>query len=151
MKLIDRLANGLGTLLGVLVDTTSSVISRVKQGYEEYKREGGVTGSEAADEARRKKDRLRTVNDEIMHLRNEHMSRGHLSDAARNRWHALRTERESLLAELDDLKEIGAAERIIEAESVIDKVEINLETAHVLQYTRLRTRWERSATCAVDP
>lgn len=134
MSFFDRLANGLGTLIGVLVDTTVQVISGIKRGYDTYRRQGGPTGTEVVDEIARKKDRLRLVNDEIMHLRNQRMSSGSLSDSARKRWEYLRAEREQLLSELNQGKEIRAAEKIIESESVIDKVEIDLETTHVLQY-----------------
>lgn len=134
MSFFDRLANGLGTLLGVLVDTTVQVISGIKRGYEAYKRQGGATGAEVVDEITRKKDHLRSVNDEIMHLRNQRMSSGSLNDRARKRWEDLRAEREQLLSELNQGKEVRAAEKIFETESVIDKVEIDLETTHVLQY-----------------
>lgn len=134
MRFFDRLANGLGTLLGVLVDTTVQVISGIKRGYEAYKRQGGATGAEVVDEITRKKDRLRSVNDEIMHLRNQRMSSGSLSDRARKRWEDLRAERDQLLSELNQGKEVRAAEKIFETESAIDKVEIDLETTHVLQY-----------------
>ena len=134
MSFFDRLANGLGTLLGVLVDTTVQVISGIKRGYEAYKRQGGATGADVVDEITRKKDRLRSVNDEIMHLRNQRMSSGSLNDRARKRWEDLRAEREQLLSELNQGKEVRAAEKIFETESVIDKVEIDLETTHVLQY-----------------
>lgn len=134
MSFFDRLANGLGTLLGVLVDTTVQVISGIKRGYEAYKRQGGATGAEVVDEITRKKGRLRSVNDEIMHLRNQRMSSGSLSDRARKRWEDLRAERDQLLSELNQGKEVRAAEKIFETESAIDKVEIDLETTHVLQY-----------------
>jgi len=134
MSFLDRLANGLGTLLGVLRDTTMEVIAGIKTGYEAYKLHGGATGANVIDELTRKKDRLRLVNAEIMHLRNQRMANGNLNDRARNRWDALRVEREQLLSELNQGKEVRAAEKIIETESVIDKVEIDLETTHVLQY-----------------
>ncbi len=134
MSFFDRLANGLGTLLGVLVDTTVQVISGIKRGYEAYKRQGGATGAEVVDEITRKKDRLRSVNDEIMHLRNQRMSSGSLSDRARKRWEDLRAERDQLLSELTQGKEVRAAENNFETESALDKVEIDLETTHVLQY-----------------
>ncbi len=134
MGFLDRLANGLGTLLGVLVDTTVQVIAGIKRGYEAYKRQGGATGAKVVADLTRKKDRLRSVNDEIMHLRNQRMSSGSLNDRARRRWDDLRAERDQLLSELNQGKEVRAAEKIIESESVIDKVEIDLQTTHVLQY-----------------
>jgi hypothetical protein len=134
MSFFDRLANGLGTLFGVLADRTSQVISRIKRSYDAYKCQGGATGAEVADEITRKKDRLRSVNDEIMHLRNQRMSSSSLSERARKRWEDLRAEREQLLSELNQDKEVRAAEKIFETESVINKVEIDLDTTHVLQY-----------------
>jgi len=134
MGIIDRIANGLGTLLGVLVDTTVQVIASIKRGYEAYKRQGGVSGEKQADELTRTRDRLRCVNDEIMHLRNRRMSGGPLDDRARRRWDDLSAEREHLLLELNKGKEVRAAEKIIQSEAVIDKVEIDLQTTHVLQY-----------------
>jgi flagellar hook-associated protein FlgK len=110
------------------------VISGIKRGYEAYKRQGGATGADVVDEVIRKKDRLRSVNDEIMHLRNQRMSSGSLNDRARRRWEDLRAERDQLLSELNQKKEVRAAEKILETENVIDKVEIDLETTHVLQY-----------------
>ena len=62
------------------------------------------------------------------------MSSGSLSDRARKRWEDLRAERDQLLSELNQGKEVRAAEKIFETESAIDKVEIDLETTHVLQY-----------------
>lgn len=134
MGFIDRLANGLGTVLGVLVDTTVQVLEEIKRGYDAYKRKGGATGASIVDEVARKKDRLRLVNDEIMHLRNQYMSSGSLNHGSRRRWDDLRAERQQLLSELSQGKEVRAAEKIIESESVIAKIEIDLETTHVLQY-----------------
>ncbi len=134
MSFLDRLANGLGAILGVLFDVTTQVIAGITRGYEDYKRRGGATGASVVDEITRKKDRLRLVNDEIMHLRNQRMSRGSLNDRARKRWDDLQAERGQLISELNQCKEVRAAEKIIETESVIDKVEIDLETTHVLQY-----------------
>ena len=57
MNFLNQLANGFGTLLGVLADTTVQVISGIKQGYETYKRQGGTTGADVVDEITRKKDR----------------------------------------------------------------------------------------------
>lgn len=134
MSFFDSLVNGLGTLLGVLIDTTEQVIDGIKKGYEAYKRKGGTTGAKVVDEVASKKERLRSVNDEIMHLRNQRMSSGSLNERSRKRWEDLRAEREQLLSELDQGKEVRAAEKIIETESVIGKVDIDLETTHVLQY-----------------
>ncbi|MCW5236860.1 hypothetical protein [Verminephrobacter eiseniae] len=133
MNFFDRLKNGLGTLFGVLVDTKAQVISGIKRAYDAYRSRGGPTGAEAGDEIMRKKERLRAVNDEIIHLRNKYMSNRGPSDRDRKRWNDLRVEREQLLSELNQGKEVRAAEKIIKTEDVIDKVEIDLETTHFLQ------------------
>ena len=147
MSFFDRLANGLGTLLGVLVDTTVQVISGIKRGYDAYKRDGGATGAVVVNQITRKKDRLRSVNDQIMHLRNQRMSSGSLNDRARKRWDDLRGERNQLLSELNQGKEIRAAEKIIETEGVIDKVEIDLKTTHVLQYNAFADTLGKQCRC----
>lgn len=147
MGFLDRLANGLGTLLGVLVDTTVQVIAGVKRGYEAYKRQGGATGADVVDELTRKKNRLREVNDEIMDLRNRRMSSGSLNDRARRRWDDLLAEREQLLSELNQGKEVRVAEKIIESENVIDKVKIDLETTHVLQYNAFADTLGKTCKC----
>ena len=163
MSFFNRFANGLGTLLGVLVDTTAQVIAGIKRGYEAYKRQGGATGADVVDEVTRKKNLLRSVNDEIMHLRNQRMSSGSLNDRARKRWEDLRAERDQLLTELNQSKEVRAAEKIFETETNIDKVEIDLETTHVLQYNAfadtlgkqcslcgrpMKLQWKRGLTMA---
>lgn len=134
MSLLGRIANGLGTLLGVLAETTTQVISGIKSSYEAYKKRGGSTKDVAKQEAERKKDRLRAVNDEIMDLRNRRMSRGTLSDQERRRWQNLRDERDSLLTELNQAKEVKTAEKILDGEQPIEKVEIQQDSTHILQY-----------------
>lgn len=134
MSFLGRVSNRFGTLLGVLVEKTAQVISEIKRGYGDYMRRGGATGADILDEMKGTKERLRVVNDEIMHLRNQLMSSSRLSDRDRKRWEELRAEREQLLSKLNQGKEVRAAEKIMESEGVIDKVEIVTETAHVLQY-----------------
>lgn len=134
MSFLSRLANGLGTMLGVLVETTTNVINDIKQNYEEYKLKGGATGERVLNTLSQKKEHLRNVNNEIMHLRNRCMSHGSLSDWERKRWAELKDERGLLLLELNQIKEVRATEKIIETEDVINKVDVDLETTHVLQY-----------------
>ena len=62
------------------------------------------------------------------------MSRGSLSDEERKRWNNLREERDELLNKVNEAKEVKAVEKILESEAQIEKVEVNLDTAHVLQY-----------------
>jgi len=134
MSFLKRLANGLGTVLGVLTDTAKQVIDEIRTSYESYRQRGGASQSESVDESRRRRERLREVNDEIMSLRNRRMSHGELSEQERRRWESLREEREELLGAVNQVKEVKAAERILNSEALIEKVEVDLNTTHVLQY-----------------
>lgn len=134
MSFLKQLANGLGTVLGVLAATAKQVIADIRTSYEAYRQGGGPVQSAAVDDAQRKRDRLRAVNDEIMDLRNRRMSRGALSDQERRRWESLREEREELLGKVNQAKEVKAAEKIFDTEALIEKVEVDLDTTHVLQY-----------------
>lgn len=134
MGFFSGLLNGLGTILGVLADTVTAVVSGIFDGYERYRQRGGATKEAVVVQAQQKKDRLREVNDEIMGLRNRHMSQGSLSDQERRRWNDLREEREELLGKVNEAKEITAVEKILDSEEKIQKVEVDLDTTHVLQY-----------------
>ena len=134
MSVFDSIANTIGTVLGVLFDGVQQVVNGIKKGYDAYRRRGGVTEDAAKSVVEAKKDRLREVNDEIMALRNRAMGGQGLSDVQRRRWTALKEEREQLLAEVNEARQAGAAETILAAEDRIQKVEIELETSHVLQW-----------------
>ena len=134
MGFFSSLFNGLGTILGVLADTVSAVVSTIFDGYDSYRKRGGAVQDVAVAEAQQKKDRLHDVNDEIIALRNRHMSRGSLSDQERSRWNELREERDELLGKVHEAKEVRAAEKILDSEAQIQKVEVDLDTSHVLQY-----------------
>ena len=110
------------------------MVDTVRSAYDAFVGSGGPVKEVAAAESRRKQEHLREVNDEIMHLRNRGMSGGGLSDQERRRWQELREEREELRGALQQVKEVKAAEKILDSESVLQKVEVDLETTHVLQY-----------------
>jgi ssDNA-binding Zn-finger/Zn-ribbon topoisomerase 1 len=133
MSFWKRLFNGIGTVVGVLVDTTKHVINEIRSGYEAYKKDNAVR-DEAITESEKIKERLRVVNDEILFLRNRRMGRGSLSDQERRQWQILKNEREELLYSLNKNKEVSAVEKFLDSESLIQKIEIELETTHVLQY-----------------
>lgn len=134
MSFFNWLANGLGTLIGVVADVVSTVVETVRLAYNAFADGGGTVKEAAVDESRRKRERLREVNDEVMHLRNRSQSRGTLSEQERRRWQDLREERDELLRQLGEAQEVKAAEKILENEELIEKVEIDLHTTHVLQY-----------------
>lgn len=163
MGFFSGLFNGLGTILGVLAETVSAVVSSIFDGYESYRRGGGVVKDAAVVEAQRKKDRLRDVNDEIIALRNRHMSRGSLTDQERRRRDELSEERDALLGKVNEAKEIKAVEKILDTAAQIQKVEVGLDTTHVLQYNafadtlgkkcricgrQMKLQWKRVLTVA---
>lgn len=147
MSFFSWLANGLGTLIGVVTEVASAVVSTVRSVYDAFVGRGGAVKDVAVEQARKKHDRLREVNDEIMHLRNRGMSGGGLSDQERRRWDDLREEREDLKGTLHQAKEVKAAEKILDSESVLQKVEVDLETTHVLQYNAFADTLGKTCTC----
>ena len=147
MGFFSWLANGLGTLMGVVTDVVATVADTVRSVYDAFVGNGGAVKEAAAEETRHKQDRLREVNDEIMHLRNRRMSRGGLSEQERRRWHNLSEEREELLGTLHQAKEVKAAEKILESEAVLEKVEVDLETTHVLQYNAFADTLGKKCKC----
>lgn len=134
MSFFGWLVNGLSTLIGVVATVVSEVVDTVRSAYNAFAAKGGTVKQAAVDEARQKRNRLREVNDEVMHLRNRAQSRGSLSDQERRRWHDLRAERNELLGQLGEAQEVKAAEKILEDEALIEKVDIDLHSTHVLQY-----------------
>lgn len=134
MGFLSFVGNLFGTLVGVAVDAVSVVVDTVRGAYESFVGRGGAVKEAAADESRQRRYRLREVNDEIMHLRNRAQSGGGLSEQERRRWQDLRAEREDLMQSLNQAKEVSAAEKILETEDLIQKVEVDLDTSHVLQY-----------------
>lgn len=147
MSFFSWLANGLGTLFGVVTEVVSAVIDTVRSVYDAFVESGRPVKEVAVAESRRKQEHLREVNDEIMHLRNRGMSGGGLSDQERRRWQDLREEREELRVALNEAKEVGAAEKILDSESVLEKVEVDLETTHVLQYNAFADTLGKKCTC----
>lgn len=147
MSFFSWLANGLGTLIGVVTEAVSTVVDTVRSVYDAFVGKGGAVKDVAVEAARKKQDHLREVNDEIMHLRNRSMSGSGLSDQERRRWQTLREERDELKEKLYEAKEVKAAEKILDSESVLQKVEVDLETTHVLQYNAFADTLGKTCTC----
>lgn len=147
MSFFSWLANGLGTLFGVVTEVVSAVVDTVRSAYDAFVGSGRPVKEAAVAESRRRQEQLREVNDEIMDLRNRGMSRGGLSDEQRRRWQKLREERDELLGAQNQAKEVKAAERILDSESVLKKVEVELETTHVLQYNAFADTLNKTCTC----
>lgn len=152
MSFFSWLANGLGTLIGVVANAVvTTVVDTVRSAYNAFVGSGGAVKDVAAQESRNKQDRLREVNDEIMFLRNRNMSQGGLTDGERRRWNSLREERDELLGVLQQAKEVKAAEKILESEAVLEKVEVDLETTHVLQYNAFADTLGKQCRCCGRP
>jgi hypothetical protein len=147
MSFFSWLANGLGTLFGVVTEVVSTVVDSVRTAYDAFVGTGRPVKEAAVEESRRRQEHLREVNDEIMDLRNRGMSGGRLSDQQRRRWHQLREERDELLGALNQAKEVRAAERILDSETLLKKVEVELETTHVLQYNAFADTLNKTCTC----
>jgi len=75
------------------------------------------------------------------------MSRGELSDQERRRWETLREEREELLGKADQAKEVKAAEKILDTEAVIQKVEVDVANTHFLQYNAFADILGKKCVC----
>jgi hypothetical protein len=147
MGVFSSLFNGLGTIMGVLVETVATVVTGIRKIFEGHRDRGGATGALAAREAELRKERLRQVNDEVMSLRNRRMSRGELSGQERRRWDTLREEREELLGKADQAKKVKAAEKILESEAVIEKVKVDFDNTHFLQYNAFADILGKKCVC----
>jgi len=147
MSFFNWVANGIGTLIGVVKEVVTEVVDKVRTAYKAYVEKGGSVKDEAAREANMQKNRLRDVNDEIMFLRNRSMSRGSLTEQERRRWNSLREERDELMGKRQQAREVKAAETIIESEAVLEKVEVDEETAHVMQYNAFADSLGKTCVC----
>lgn len=147
MSFFNWVANGIGTLIGVATQVVTEVVEKVRTAYRSYIDKGGSVKEKAVQEAHEQKDRLREINDEIMFLRNKAMSRGGLTDQERKRWHTLQEERHELLGRRQKGKEVKAAEKIIESEAVLEKVEMDAETVHIGQYNAFADTLGKTCVC----
>jgi Skp family chaperone for outer membrane proteins len=131
MSWLNRIATGLGTLIGVLAETSEQVVSSVRRGYEEFKSRGGATGASAKNERARRNDTLRDINEELAEIRRK-AREGQRRDADRRRWDDLREQRSSVLKEQEQAKEVKAAESVLNNAETVDKVVIAADNVHVL-------------------
>ena len=91
------------------------------------------------------------------------MTRGSSSDQERQRRNELSEERNELLGKVNRAKEIKAVEKILDTEAQIQKIEVDLDTTHVLQYNafadtlgkkcricgrQMKLQWTRDLTVA---
>ena len=131
MSWLNRIATGLGTLIGVLVESTEQVVSSVRRGYEEFKSRGGATGASAKTERARRNDTLRDINEELAEIRRK-VREGQTREADRRRWNDLREQRSTVLKQQEQAKEVTAAESVLNNAEAIDKVVIAADNVHIL-------------------
>lgn len=147
MSFFSWVTNGIGTLIGVVEKTVTAVVEKVRTAYRQYVAKGGAVKEEVVQEAHKKRDRLREVNDEILVSRRRAISQGGLNDQDRRRWNDLREEREELMGWLKQAKEVKAVEKIVESEAVLEKVNVDAETAHVMQYNAFADSLGKTCVC----
>lgn len=131
MGWFDRIATGLGTLLGVLTEVAGQVIEAVKTGYESYRSRGGQTREASQAERQQRAERMRQVNEEMMEIRRRARDGG-ATDALKRRWDDLRQERDEAKQAQDQSREVQAAETIIDKADDIESVVIDDTNVHIL-------------------
>lgn len=130
MGWLDRVATGLGTVLGVLYVKASEVVAAVRTGYERYRSQGGATRDAARTARELRADKLKIINDEIKAIRDK-ARRNSLSERDKRRWDDLRVQREEEKTQQDQAREVQAAETIIDKESDIESVVIDDDNDNV--------------------
>lgn len=131
MGWFNRIATGLGTLIGVVVETVGHVIQEVQRGYEAFRSQGGLTGSAAREERRSRADTLKEINEQLEAIRRR-AREGRAGEAEKRRWDDLRQQRAEVMEAQDQAKEVAAAEKIIEGADGIDKVVIEDDNVHII-------------------
>jgi len=131
MGLFDRIANGLGTLLGKAFDFVSNVVEQVRLGYEAHRGRGGHTRVQARADMQRRQDNLRSINEKVQDIRRRTQQRAP-STVERRTLDDLLSTREEIKQQLDGDREVIAAEVVLDNAASIDKVEVDQESVHVL-------------------
>ena len=131
MSWLDRVATGLGTVIGVLAEKAAEVVASVRQGYERYRDRGGATRDAAEIERGRRADTLKDINEGLVDLRRK-IIEGRAGDAETRRWNDLREQRAELMRELEEAKEVKAAETILDGADGINKVVIEDANIHII-------------------
>jgi len=131
MSWFNRIATGLGTVIGVMAETAVKVIAEVKRGYESYKARGGVTGGAAKAERARRYDTLKDINEELADIRRR-AREGRAGETERRKWDDLRQRRAETMQAQDQAKEVSTAEKIIAGADGINKVVIEDDNIHII-------------------
>ncbi|KXO85181.1 hypothetical protein AYK86_05795 [Acinetobacter venetianus] len=130
MGFFDMLFSGIGSLFSVAVGVVSEVVSTVKT----YFAAKEIIIKTVYDERDKKQEQIHELNQEIQFLRRKLNENGRITDQQRKRLHELGDERNFLKQGIKSDSQIIAADKFQQNEENIHKVEIGLETTHVLQW-----------------
>lgn len=130
MSFFGMLFSGLGSIISAAVDIVSEVVSTVTSIFSSKK----IEPKTVYQERDRKQDQIHDLNEEILRLRSRYLDVGYLNDAEKRRHKVLDERRQELKSDIDEQRQVIAADTFVQNEALINKVEIDLETTHVLQW-----------------
>ena len=130
MGFFDMLFSGIGSLFSAAVSVVSEVVSTVKT----YFTAKEIVTKTVYDERDKKQDQIPELNQEIQFLRRKLNEAGRITEQQRKRLYELDEERNFLKQGIKSDSQIIAADKFQQNEDSIRKVEIDLETTHVLQW-----------------
>lgn len=130
MSFFGALFTGLGSIISAAVDVVSDVVSSVTSIFSSRK----IEPKTVYRERDKKQDQIHELNEEILCLRDRYLNIGHLSDAEKKRLRTLNERRQELKYGITESRQVIAADTFVENESLINKVDVDLETTHVLQW-----------------
>ena len=130
MSLFGMLFSGLGSIISAAVDVVSDVVSTVVSVFSSRK----VEPKTVYKERDKQQDQIHELNEEILSLREKYLDRGYLSETEKKRYRILNERRQELKYGITESRQVIAADTFVENEALINKVEVDLETTHVLQW-----------------
>ncbi len=130
MGFFDMLFSGIGSLFSVAVNVVSEVVSTVKTYFSAKE----IITKTVYDERNKKQEKIHELNQEIQFLRRKLNENGRITEQQRKRLYELDEERNFLKQSIKNDSQIIAADKFQQNEENIHKVEIDLETTHVLQW-----------------
>lgn len=130
MGFFDMLFSGIGSLFSVAVNVVSEVVSTVKTYFSAKE----IITKTVYDERNKKQEQIHELNQEIQFLRRKLNESGRITEQQRKRLYELDEERNFLKQEIKSDSQIIAADKFQQNEENIHKVEIDLETTHILQW-----------------
>lgn len=130
MSFFGMLFSGLGSIISAAVDIVSEVVSTVTSIFSSRK----IEPKTVYQERDKKQDQIHDLNEEILRLRERYLDIGYLNDAEKRRLRTLNERRQELKSGIDEQRQVLAADTFVQNEALINKVEIDLETTHVLQW-----------------